>query len=134
MVLSLQSDVDLPGPDLLTLLVPSASFSFSPSQRHLPQPSASTGQDQGWKPSFPYSCPWALSLGSPPIFLEKAELSWHLGGCLGGAWGGYYPTFSHSPAPEKGLRLPLPLLPQPFTLNDLTSHQQPSEGPQLGHE
>lgn len=57
-----------------------------------------------------------LSLGSepgepPPIFIEKAELSWHFGGCLGGACGGYYPTLSHSPAPEKSPDCPsLPCL------------------------
>lgn len=134
--LSLQPHRDPPPPVQSHLLFRSHQLlpSFSPSQRHLPQPSASTSQDQGWELSFPYSCPWDLGLWSPPIFIEKAELSWRFGDCLGGAWCGYYPTLSHSPAPEKSLGLPLPPLLQPFTLNYLTPHQQPAEGPQLGRE
>lgn len=83
---------------------------------------------------FHTAVPGIWACGAPPIFIEKAELSWRFGDCLGGAWCGYYPTLSHSPAPEKSLGLPLPPLLQPFTLNYLTPHQQPAEGPQLGRE
>lgn len=85
-------------------------FSASPlAKGACSPPSANAGQGQGEELSFPYSCPQELGPARAPLFSLKrlnclgrlGGTSQHRPGCLGRAWLGYYPTLSHSPAPEK---------------------------------
>ena len=101
-------------------VAPSSRFIYFPGPSHFflastpakgtgSAPSANTGQIQGEALSFPYSCPQEPGPAqAPPFPLKKLNClgclggtSRHRPGCLGRAWLSYYPTLSHSPAPEK---------------------------------